>query len=81
MVLGTIAAFAVPRLFTIADKTTDRALSEAVEELKGHISQYYNLQLSKGATASDIDCSSITINTDLGSNYTPTITSNQRMTS
>ena len=75
IVLGVIAAFAVPRFFTIADKTRDRALSEAVGELKGQISQYYTLQLSQGATASDIDCSSTAINIDLGSDYTAIITS------
>ena len=33
VVLRIIAAFAVPRFFTIADKTRDRVLSEAVGKL------------------------------------------------
>jgi prepilin-type N-terminal cleavage/methylation domain-containing protein len=78
VVLGVIAAFAVPRFFTIADKTRDRALSETVEELKGQISQYYTLQLSQGTTSSDIDCSSTTLNIDLGSDFTATISSNAK---
>jgi prepilin-type N-terminal cleavage/methylation domain-containing protein len=78
IVLGIIAAFAVPRFFTIADETRDRGLSEAVEKLKGQISQYYTLQLSQGTAASDIDCSSATINIDLGPDYTAAITSNSK---
>jgi prepilin-type N-terminal cleavage/methylation domain-containing protein len=78
IVLGVIAAFAVPRLLTIADKTRDRNLSEAVGELKERISLYFKLQLSQGTTASAIDCSSTTIDMDLGSDYTATITSHAK---
>ena len=78
IVLGVIAAFAVPKLLTIADKARDRALSEAVGELKERISLYVRLQLSQGATVNDIDCSSTTIDMDLGSDYTATITSHAK---
>jgi prepilin-type N-terminal cleavage/methylation domain-containing protein len=78
IVLGVIAAFAVPKLLTVADKARDRGLSEAVGELKEQISLYFRLQLSQGATASAIDCSPTTIDLDLGSDYTATITSHAK---
>ena len=78
IVLGVIAAFTVPKLLTVADRARDRGLSEAVGELKERIFLYFRLQLSQGATARDVDCSSTTIDMNLGSNYTATITSHAK---
>ncbi len=75
IVIGTIAAFAMPKFFTIADETRDRALSGAVEELKGRVYQYFSSQSAQGKNAGTIDYSAATIDMNLGPNFTATITS------
>jgi len=78
IVLGVIAAFAMPKFFTIANETRDKALSDAVAELKGRVHQYFSSQRSQGGDAKAIEYSPATIDMNLGGNFTATITSNPR---
>lgn len=78
IVLGVIAAFAIPKFFTIADETRDRALSGAVAELKGRIYQHFSSQRSQGGNADTIEYSLATIDMNLGQNFTATIKSDAK---
>jgi len=65
----------MPKFFTIANETRDKALSGAVAELKTRVSQYFSSQRSQEGNADTIDCSPATIDMNLGPNFTATITS------
>ena len=75
IVLGILAAFAVPKFFTIADQTRDKALSGAASELKGRVKEYFARQLEKGATAGQIDYTGTTVDMNLGSDFKAVLTS------
>ncbi len=78
IILGAIAAFVMPKFYTIANETRDRALSGAVAELKGRVYQHFSSQRSQGGDTKAIEYSPATIDMNLGPNFTATVTSNAR---
>ena len=71
IVLGILAAVAVPKFFDLAGEAREKALSGAVGEMKGRISQYFALQLLQGIKASSIDFDQV--DTDLGTDFSSSI--------
>jgi len=73
IVLGILAAVAVPKFFTLAEESRQKALSGAAGEMKGRVNQYFALQLLQANTPGGIDYASYTGITDLGADFSTTI--------
>ncbi len=74
IVLGILAAVAVPKFFDVADEARQKAISGAVGEMKGRVSQYFAEQLLQGSTPSGITYSAANVGTNVGADFVVTIT-------
>ncbi|MDY6972527.1 MAG: prepilin-type N-terminal cleavage/methylation domain-containing protein [Thermodesulfobacteriota bacterium] len=73
IVLGILAAVAVPKFFTLAEESRQKALSGAAGEMKGRVNQYFALRLLQADTPGQIDYTAYTGITDLGADFSATI--------
>lgn len=74
IILGILAAVALPKYFDLATQARDKALGGAVAEMKGRVNQYFAQQLLAGSTPGGITYTTAQVGVDLGADFTASIT-------
>jgi len=70
VIMGILAAVAVPKFYDLQDKAMERAVATAEAELKVRVNQHFANELLSGATASStIDYTDANIYTGLGDEF------------
>ena len=80
IILGILAAVALPKYFDLAEEAKQKALSGAVAEMKGRVNQYFAQQLLAGDTPGQIVYNVANVGTDLGGDFTASITDGDTIT-
>ena len=70
VIMGILAAVAIPKYFDLQTKAREKAVTTAVAELKARVNQHFANELLKGTTINSIAYTSGDIDTDLGSDFT-----------
>jgi len=71
VIMGILAAVAIPKFFDLQAKAKEKAVSTAFAELKVRINQRFAKRLLEGATKGDtIGYGAADVGTDLGSDFT-----------
>ena len=70
VIMGIVAAVAVPKFFDLQTKAREKAKYTAVSELKVRVNQYFAHRLLNGATWSEIVWDGTNIGLDLGADFT-----------
>lgn len=73
VIMGILAAVAVPKFFDLQTKARDKAVYTAVSELKVRVNQYFAKELLEGYTWGDatrMDWSAASVGTNLGDDFT-----------
>ena len=66
VILGILAAVAIPKYFNLQEEARDKALDAALGEAVGRVNQHFAKQLLLGDTPGQIIYSDTTIGTNLG---------------
>jgi prepilin-type N-terminal cleavage/methylation domain-containing protein len=66
VILGILAAVAIPKYFNLQEEARDKALDAALGEGIGRVNQHFAKQLLQGDTPGEIIYSNTTIGTNLG---------------
>jgi prepilin-type N-terminal cleavage/methylation domain-containing protein len=66
VILGILAAVAIPKYFNLQEEARDKALDAALGEGVGRVNQHFAKQLLLGDTPGQIDYNNTTIGTNLG---------------
>ena len=74
IILGILAAVALPKYFDLAAEARQKALIGAVAEMKGRVNQYFAERLLAGDTPGQVIYDGTNVGTDLGGDFTASIT-------
>jgi len=74
VILGILAAVAVPKYFDLQGKAKARAIAGAVAEAGGRITQHFGDQILDGLLWTQIDYSAAALGTNMGDDFSFTIT-------
>lgn len=66
VILGILAAVAIPRYFDLQTEAQNKALDAALGEGVGRVNQHFGKQILAGSTTADITYNDTTIGADLG---------------
>lgn len=66
VILGILAAVAIPRYFDLQSEAQTKALDAAIGEGVGRVNQHFGKQILAGSTTAEITYNDATIGTDLG---------------
>ncbi len=80
IILGILAAVALPKYFELADDAKKKALSGAIAEMKGRVNQYFAHRLLQGDTPGQIVYNAVNVGTNLGGDFTASITDGDTIT-
>lgn len=70
VIMGILAAVAIPKFFDLQAKAKEKAVYTAFAELKTRVNQRFARELLEGATAGDnLDYSATAVGTDLGTDF------------
>jgi prepilin-type N-terminal cleavage/methylation domain-containing protein len=69
VIMGILAAVAVPKFFDLQSKAREKAIYTAVSELKVRVNQAFSKQLLQGVPVGSIDYSGPTIGTNIGPDF------------
>ena len=69
VVMGLLAAVAIPKYFDLQERARRKAIYTAVSEIKVRINQHFSSQLLDGRTAGQITYNSASIDTNLGEDF------------
>jgi len=69
VIMGLLAAVAVPKFFDLQERARRKAIHTAVSEIKVRINQHFSSQLLDGRTAGQITYNSGSIDTNLGEDF------------
>jgi prepilin-type N-terminal cleavage/methylation domain-containing protein len=69
VIMGILAAVAVPKFFDLQSKAREKAVYTAVSELKVRVNQAFSKQLLEGVPIGSIDYSAATIGTNIGPDF------------
>ncbi len=69
VIMGLLAAVAVPKFFDLQERARRKAIYTAVSEIKVRINQHFASQLLDGRTAGQITYNSGSIDTNLGEDF------------
>jgi prepilin-type N-terminal cleavage/methylation domain-containing protein len=72
VILGILAAVAVPKFFDLQSKARDKAAFSATSELKVRVSQYFTKELLEGHTWGEMTWDAADIGTNLGNDFSVT---------
>lgn len=73
VIMGILAAVAVPKFFDLQTKAREKAVFTAVSELKVRVNQYFAQELLAGYTWGDatrMDWSAASVGTNMGADFT-----------
>ena len=80
ILLGILAAEAVPKYFNLAEDAKSKVLEGAVAEMKGRVNLYFAQQLLKGNTPGQIVYNAANVGTGLGGDFTASINDGDTLT-
>ena len=69
VIMGILAAVAIPKFFDLQSKAREKAIYTAMSELKVRVNQAFAKQLLEGTTIGGIDYSAATVGTDIGEDF------------
>jgi len=69
VILGILAAVAVPKFFDLQTRAKEKAVASAVAELKVRVNQHFASELLDGMSPGAIGYSAASIGTDIGGDY------------
>ena len=69
VIMGILAAVAIPKFFDLQSKAREKAIYTAVSELKVRVNQAFAKQLLEGSTIGGISYSAATVGTDIGEDF------------
>ena len=69
VVMGLLAAVAIPKYFDLQERARRKAIYTAVSEIKVRVNQHFASQLLEGRTAGQITYNSASIDTNLGEDF------------
>jgi prepilin-type N-terminal cleavage/methylation domain-containing protein len=69
VVMGLLAAVAIPKYFDLQERARRKAIYTAVSEIKVRVNQHFSSQLLDGRTAGQITYNSASIDTNLGEDF------------
>ena len=69
VIMGILAAVAVPKFFDLQSKAREKAIYTALSELKVRVNQTFSKQLLEGSTVGGISYTSTIVGTDLGDDF------------
>jgi prepilin-type N-terminal cleavage/methylation domain-containing protein len=69
VVMGLLAAVAIPKYFDLQERARRKAIYTAVSEIKVRVNQHFASQLLEGRTAGQITYSAASIDTNLGEDF------------
>lgn len=72
VILGILAAVAVPKYFDLQSKAKEKALAGAIAEANGRVTQYFGQQILEGVAHDAIDYTAANVGANLG-DFTLTI--------
>lgn len=72
VIMGILAAVAIPKFFDLQSKAREKAIYTAVSELKVRVNQAFAKQLLDGVAVSDIQYTSDYVGTDIGEDFNVT---------
>jgi prepilin-type N-terminal cleavage/methylation domain-containing protein len=72
VILGILAAVAVPKYFDLQSKAREEATNNAIAELKARVNQHFAKSLLDGYTPGGITYGAATVGTDLGPDFSVT---------
>ena len=70
VIMGILAAVAVPKFFDLQTRARDKAVSTALSEIRVRVNQYFASELLDGKTWSGIGFAASDIGTNLGTEFT-----------
>lgn len=69
VIMGILAAVAIPRFFNLQDRAREKAIYTAVSELKIRVNQCFASQLLDGRTPDTVTYEAVDVGINLGSDY------------
>jgi len=69
VIMGLLAAVAVPKYFDLQERARRKAIHTAVSEIKVRVNQHFSSQLLDGRTSGQITYNSGSIDTNLGEDF------------
>ena len=69
VILGILAAVAVPKYFDLQTKAREKAIYTAVSEMKVRVNQHFASQLLDGYTPGGITYAAASVGTDIGADF------------
>ncbi len=69
VILGILAAVAVPKFFDLQTRAKEKAVASAVAELKVRVNQHFASDLLDGIVPADIGYTAASIGTDVGADF------------
>ena len=69
VIMGILAAVAVPKFFDLQERARRKAIYTAVSEIKVRVNQHFSSQLLDGRTAGQITYTAGSIDTNLGEDF------------
>ena len=69
VIMGLLAAVAIPKYFDLQDRARRKAIFTAVSEIQIRVNQHFASQLLEGRTAGNISYNSGSIDTNLGEDF------------
>ncbi len=69
VIMGILAAVAVPKFFDLQTKAREKAVSTAMSELKVRVNQYFAEELLNGNTWNQITWAAADVGTNLGDDF------------
>ena len=70
VIMGILAAVAVPKFFDLQTRSREKAVYTAVSELKVRVNQHFASQLLNGRTVGQITYIAASVGTNLGEDFT-----------
>ncbi len=69
VIMGILAAVAIPKFFDLQSKAREKALYTAVSEIKVRVNQHFAYQLLDGSTLGDITYTAAGVGTGIGADF------------
>jgi prepilin-type N-terminal cleavage/methylation domain-containing protein len=69
VILGLLAAFAVPKFFDLQSRAHQKPIASAVSDIMGRVNQRFAAQLLDGIVVDSVDYSEVAVGTNLGQDF------------
>ncbi len=69
VIMGLLAAIAIPKFFDLQDRARQKGMNNAVSEMNGRINQLFASQLLDGVDVASVDYAEGSVGTNLGRDF------------